>query len=409
MKMRKSNVSDQPFRKSVAFMLVFYWAILVAWQNISGTETRGAADIVVKAGLLLYFCWFYVKRARVVNGKICWVLLIAIFLLITSISEISFSLKNLIFYVYPVLFMAMVYGLGDSYEITRVQLISFCNWVIAITMYAAVYAFIFQREMFIGVLSLTGAYSNELTSFFLSNFEYGMYLASAIISCLICLKYGDSISSKRFYYVAIAIFAVQLALTFSRSTLYALIICLIVIALVGKGKTRYWIIGLSTLTVLAVLSIPELKQFVYRVVMKGNNLSDRGELALGAIDLYRSGSVAQKIFGFGIEETQRYFALMFRHPNVHNAYLQVLLYFGLAGFLPLMLFLVIQIIICIKILRRNRYLGSIFLGQLLMVIAIMFTTTAIIFTSSIDSYFLTMFYIVVPKYVRNSLRKHTFD
>ena len=409
MMIRKTNTRELPFRKSVAFMLVFYWAVLVAWQNISGAEARSSMDLVIKVGLLLYFSWFYLRRARYVSGKILWVLLLAFCLLITAFSETEFPLSNVIAYGYPVIFLTMVYGLGDHYEITRKQLLSFCNWVIAIVLYAAVYAIIFCREQFVGIFSLRSAYGNELTSFFVSNFEYGMYLAAAIISCFICLKYGSPASSARFFYVvSLCVFVPQIILTYSRTSLFALIICLIVIALGGKGKIKYWVLGIMIIAAIVVLFIPVLRQYVYRIVLKGNIASSRDRLALGAIEYYQNGSFLQKIFGFGIQKSRSFFELEYRHGSVHNAYLLVLLYFGIMVLITMIAFLLIQILVNIKLRKVNLFLGTIFLGQTLMVCLMMLTTTALLFTSSIDSYFMTVFYIIVPKYVRNSIRNQTF-
>lgn len=44
-----------------------------------------------------------------------------------------------------------------------------------------------------------------------------------------------------------------------------------------------------------------------------------------------------------------------------------------------------------------------------MCIAVMMTNTTFIFNSSIDSYFLTVFAVIVPKYARNSINVGTFE
>lgn len=407
---RKTNILEQPFRKSVAFMLVFYWAVLVAWQNISGTEARTTIDLVIKMGLLLYFCWFYLKRARTVSAKILWVMLLAVSLSITAVAETEFPLSNVVMYFYPVVFLAMVYGLGDKYEITKKQLITFCNWVIAITMYAAVYAIIFCWDQFASAFLITNAYNNELSSFFLSSHEYGMYLACAMISCGLCLKYDDQITpvKKMVYIAALVILALNLVLTFSRTSMAGLVVFLLVFIFVGKGSLKRWVLAGLVLVGLTILLSPKLSSFVYDIVLKRNNLAGRDGLFAAGIRYYQSGTFWEQIFGYGIQDTRKYFEYYLRHGSVHNAYLQILLYFGAVGLLYLLAFLLSQFWMSVKLLGRDHFFGAVSLGLTMMAMMMMVTNTQIVFTSPIDSYFLTMFMFVMPKYVRNAIRNDRF-
>ncbi len=406
-----NTLDKQPFHKSVGFLFASYWTILVAWQNISRSETRSNIDIVIKIGLLLYFTVFYLKRSSVLHSNILLVFVIGATLMITATRSEDFSLSILISYIYPLLFMTMVYSIGNHFVIIQKHLIIFCNWIIVVVLYASIYALIFCREQFVNAFSVSNAYGNELSSFFISSHEYGLYLVAGIVSSFLCLTISPAISPAKalFYIAALAVFAVNLILTFSRTSLLSLAIFLIIFAVFGKGSLRRWIIVLSISCIIIVFCSPKLSSFVFDIVLKGNNLAGRDTLFDAAIDYYASGSFVDKLFGFGITSSRDLFSSTLNHGSVHNAYLQILLYYGAIGLSALVLFLLSQIMTNIRLFRKNRFWGSIFLGLNLSAAAIMFTNTTIIFTSPIDSYFLTIFMFIVPKYVRNALNQGVFD
>ena len=160
-------------------------------------------------------------------------------------------------------------------------------------------------------------------------------------------------------------------------------------------------------TVIATLIIvitPEIREFIYEIVLKGNNLGSRETLFGSAIEYYKNGTIREKIFGFGINRPRTYFTELFGHGSIHNAYLQILLYFGASGLISLLIFLCVQMTNCFLVIKKDRFMGSVMLAILVMAIAMMFTNTSIMFMSSIDSYFLTVFSVVIPKYVKNSIK-----
>ena len=410
MRIQSDNQTQQSFRRNVSFMFVMYWGILVLWQNIGGSENRGAFDIVVKIGLLVYFVSFYLRRAKTLNLKIFIVFMLAISLIITALGEPQFTLGIIVSYVYPILLLSMVYGFGDTFEINQSQLVSFCNCIIAITLYAAVYAVVFCWDQFAGALSVSSAYGSELSSFFISNFEYGMYLVASLISCLLCLTLTPNITKikKIYYYIAIAIFASNLILTFSRTNILGCALFLLIYGMLGNKKRRTWIIIISVIILLIIVCIPSIRSFVFNIVFKENNMSGRDVLFAEGFRYYKSGTLIEKFFGHGINETRTHFDYYYNHGSVHNGYLQVLLYYGIVGIVSLIGFMIAQVIASIKRISKDRYMGVTILGLNLVAALVMVTTTAIAFTSSIDSFFLTMFFILVPKYIRNSIDNEHF-
>ena len=403
--------SKQPkFRDNVAFMFIVYWAILVAWQNISGAEARTGVDSVIKIGLLCYFVGFYIHRMRGISPKIGFVFLLSVVLLLTALRTETYSLNIIIAYVYPILFMSMIYGVGDRFVISKSHLISFCNCVIAITLYAVMYAIIFCWEQFQGASSVSQAYGNELRSFFYSSHEYGLYLVSAIVSCFLCLVFQPLASGfKKIYIICMVLFVINLLLTFSRTSIFALLIFMIIFFVVGKGRFRKWIGIFFIASILIVTFSADFSNYLYNIILKGNNTGGRDILLQGAFLYFSEGSIIEKLFGFGISATRTFFSDTYDHGSVHNGYVQVLLYYGIFGLVCLIVFIGSQIVAYMRLIKKNRLLGALFLGLALSASAIMFTNTTIVFNSPIDSYFLTMFMFVVPKYVRNAIQYGMFE
>ena len=401
----------QIYKNSIAFMFLIYWLVLVIWQNLGKVTAKTSIDAILKLLLLIYFVITYIKKSRKVNYKIFFAFFLAGMFAITAVNEKSFSINSLISYVYPIIFIIMVYGFGDKIEINKKQLLMFCNCIIGVVLYTVIYSFIFCFDEFIQALTAANAYGNEFSSFFISGHEYGMYLASGIISCLICLRLYEKISKRKkiFYIVSLILFSINLIVTFSRTSIVAVIIFFIIYCIFDNGKLKRRISLLAFVTLIICITTPTISNFISNIVFKKNNLAGRDELYINAIEFYKESPTFKKVFGHGINETQSYLLRNLGHTSVHNGYLQILLTYGIIPLMLLIFFMVVQVITSIRTMKKNRFMGTIFLGLVLMSMMVMFTNTSIIFTSSIDSYFLTIFAIVVPKYIKNSINNNNFD
>lgn len=410
MVIRIRRQTEASFTRNVSFMFVVYWAVLVLWQNISASETRDTLDTIIKVVLLVYFTVFYMLRARTLNMKVMPVLLLAISLMVTAFTEKELPLASVIAYAYPVLVLFLVYGLGNGLQINRSHLCSFCNCITCIVAYTVFYALLFCQDQYRDALGAQSAYGNELSSFFISNHEYGMYLVAAIISSIVCLRLRPDMGRIRkiVYIVAIALFALNLVLTFSRTSLLGLGVFLLVYCFFETPKARKWIVVVIAIAGVALLVFPSLNDYFYRIVLKENNAAGRDDLNQYGLQLFKNGTLFEKIFGHGIQDIRKYFAEQLDHGSAHNGYLQVLLNFGFIGCGFMVLFLLSQIVIGFRFLKVSRFVGTLSLALALCAAAMMFTNTTILFTSTIDSFFLTMFFILVPKYVRNSVRDESF-
>lgn len=410
MVIRSRKHSALPFTQNVSFMFVVYWAILVFWQNIGVAETRSSFDTIIKMGLLAYFAGYYLIRAKTISTKVLPIFFLAMSLMITAFTESQFILTTVVAYVYPFITLFLVYGTGDKMEITRSLLTAFCNCIICIVAYTVFYAMLFLPEQYLDALNAQYAYGNELSSFFVSNFEFGIYLVAAIVSCVLCLTLSTNLNKlKRILYIAaIVLFASNLILTFSRTTILSLVLFLLAYVLTGKGNVRKWFMISIVAVVLVLVVSPTVRTFVEEIVFKNNTASGRDVLLERGLQYFGDGTLFEKVFGHGIYEVQMYFRSNVGHSNTHNGYVQVLLYYGLIGCGALILFMLSQVFASIGTMRMDRHMGAAMLGLNLGAMLVMFTTTAVVFNSSIDSFFVTAFFVLMPKYVRNSLKTGTF-
>ena len=403
----KFRIFDRAFLKSVSFMLFLYWMILVIWQNVNEAgNTLSTFDTALKAGLILYLVVYFLSHANKISQKIFVVLAFAAMLIITFFSEQSISLRTVINYAFPVLFAMVVYVFGDDFKINKEHLIAFFNCVIILVSYTAIYALIFCTEQFENAFSITSAYGNELKSFFFSNHEYGMYLSFAIIGCLLCLRFKNKelIRAKIPYILAMILLVPNLILTYSRTSIFATLIALVVFFIFDKNrKFKRWFLGIAILTTLLILIIPTLRDFVFEIVMKGNTSADRDILYESALEFFNDGSSFEKMFGHGTVATENFFKSNTDNDSAHNAYLQILVSYGILGLAVMIIFLLSQLYANVKLMKTNRFMGAIFTAMLISASAMMFANTSIIFTSPIDSYFLTIVAVIVPKFVRNAI------
>lgn len=397
------------YYQNISFVLFLYWFILVFWQNIGGYQARSFIDVIIKLGLLFYITSFYIFHSKNISKNIFKIFYLLSALFITFIFETNINMNIVISYFFMILFIIISYGLGNDFEINKKQLLFFLNLIICVVLYSCLYAIVFCTDSFTSALSLNNAYGNELSSFFISSHEYGMYLVYAIISCIIGLEFSNRKKIIIFYIVSIFIFLINLILTFSRTSMAALVLFLIVYILFSKNKNlKKLILILCCLSIIIFTLSSTIQNFFFKIILKENNLAGRDVLLELAIEYYKSGTIREKLFGYGIYQSREFFGLETNHGSIHNAYLQVLIYYGIIGLGSMLIFLFSNICFCLKEIKKDRFMGAVSLGMLISGMIMMVTNTAIIFNSPIDSYFLTMYTIIIPKYVRNAINKKRF-
>lgn len=392
---------------SISFSLYVYWLVLVVWQNSRMASTRGSADVLLKMGLLVYLMYSYIsKGTRLHSRNFGATIFMAGGMLITLINE-TFSLSTLIAYVFPILFLILAYGLGNQMVISKHELLCFLKCIIVTVLYAAGYAVIFCWDQFASALTVTNAYGNELKAFFYSSHEFAMYLLYAIVSCVMCIELQkDSMkqSTKYWYVLAIVLLAVCMVLTYSRTAMAAAGCFVIVyLFLAPPSSMKRFIITAIFCGAIAIICSSGVQEYIFKIILKENNLAGRDTLADFAAELFMNGSITQQVFGYGSTNVNALIRYNIGNGSFHNAYLQILLNYGVWGIVWMVGFILQQISARWRMLRKNRFVGAVSIALVVSSMMLMMTNTTILFTSPIDSYFMTMFSFVVPKYVCNAI------
>ena len=397
---------------NVSIVFLFYWVVLVAWQNINPEAIGTMTDTLVKFVLLgIMVLYFATHRCENLRGIVFFGIFI-LNMLISFIPEDSFAVRSLLNYFFPVLFVFLTIILGGKHEINKSQLKVFLNGVVAVSLYTALYTVIFMQSDIIKALNAGNAYGNELSSFFVSNHEYALYMMAGIVSAIILIEINKSknVLLNLWYAICIALFMFNLILTFSRTYLFATIAIIGIYAFINrKSKLSKLLIFAAIAIGVLIITVPSLSKYVYEIILKSNTDAGRNELTELAWKTFDDGSIFEKLWGHGISSMQDFFESKTTHASIHNAYLQILLYFGGIGLFVLLAFVASHIFSAIKIIKKEKFLGAIYTALVVGALLAMVAQTVVVFTSSIDSFFLTVFAIIVPKYVINSINAGAFE
>ena len=400
--------------RGICFSIFYYWFILMLWQHIAGASNRGIVDTIVKLALLFYLIRSFLKIPALFNGSKMLILIIfAITQVFTFIlTDLSaFTPSVIIAYAFPsvYIFLSMVYG--NKFTVEEEDIDTINKYIRIVAVFSVFYTIIFEPSEYINALTASHAYGNELNSFFISMYEYALYLFYSITTCLKEINKCEMNHSgkKTKYYLMIIIFFITLVMTFCRTAIIGCLVYFLVYALLyphSKLSNRiklFLIIGVAL-----VLFVTPLRRYVLDVGWKGGQSHSRERLTAYAIEYYKNSDVVQKLFGHGITRTRSLFTVEQIYGSVHNGYLQALLYYGVIGLTFLISFLIAQMVKIIKFIKVDRNMGAMGIAYLLFCIITMIPSTLIVFYSSIDCFFLTTMLIILPMYERNRvLREKT--
>lgn len=400
--------------KKTSSMLFLYWIVLLAWQNLRGASgNRSGGDIVIKTGLLILLILHYYSNYRFISRKVFFVTVVLVICTFIPVINVP-NITNFLYYFFPILFFSLTYGYGYNAEINKEELLRFSYFIIIAVAYMVVYALIFCTNQFTTAFSLTSAYGNELRSFLFSNCEYGLYLAFGIMCSILCLEMDTKIGRvKRIVLVfTIFVFLVNLILTFSRTSILSFVAMITVyLFFYSKSKVRYVILLALTVFVIAYFASDTLENFIVQIVFKNNYNSGRSDLVNYGMALYNEGNYIQKFLGQTYSLVRDIIEVDNEVTSVHNAYVQMLITNGWKGCLFLTGVIVNAIIDIHRTSRCHpeyKSLLRLFYGFIIVALIFMLTTTATLFYSTIDSFFLTIMTMVIPKYIRNAINNGNF-
>lgn len=404
MRMSRLNNTNSKSRNKYLVALFLYWLILLIWQNFAVYISNSILSIIIKVGLVIYLLIVFFQRTIKGNKQFLWLIFFLYSVVSFFINEHSANTNALIYYFFPAVFSLIVFVFGDGISVSLDEYIGFLKAFIWNVFFTALYAVIFQGSYFTQLLSRSSSYGYELTSFFTSNHEYGMYLSFAIASILICYNTIDN-KNKRFGYILLLIFfAVNLIATLSRTSIASCLVILVVFGLLSRKSSIKWImLAVAVILVVVFISSARIQSFVDVVLLKGGNDAGRTKMWENAINYFINSTWLNKLFGHGYSTIGDYTRSAFSHGSVHNSFLQVLLIWGISGLTFLIGVIIYSIKKAISVIRIEKNLGFVFLALSLSTIAFMFTNTACLMESPIDSFMLTVFTVVLPKFVCNSL------
>lgn len=406
-------ISKKTIKHNISNSIFLYWIMLMAWQIFRTTSNRSIIDILIKVALIVFLSYSVLKIRLPNSLKNMFLLVIFAFymVMLLFIKEPSISAESIIVYCFPILFSYLFLVHAYNYRLSINSYVRFLNSVIIAVLVMVGYTFIFDFNNLIKALSATSAYGNELTSFFISNHEYALYLFLGIQSCLFCYQFfiDTNRRKKGRYLLLTGLFLINLILTFSRTALLGVFVLVFVFLLTGKNaKTKKVLFLFSLLIIATLLFIPNLREFFIKIVWSDNNDAGRIEMWNYGLELFKNSTFFEKLTGQGFTKITDMLFIFSQHKNFHNSYIQVLLQYGIIGVSFLIGLILSSFVNGIRVFRKNRFIGAMFISMTLSTAAYISTNTTIIMQSNIDSYILTIFVIILPIYVKNAIYSNKF-
>ena len=382
-----------------------YWLILLIWQNFQEYAIMSVYDITIKVSLIIFFFYelSYAGKLKITTDKLFWYFLLCFSTIITFMNDdIYITFRTVITYFYPILYMFYIYIIGEEFEISGKEYNNFLKLVVFSDLYMSIYSFLFKSFYFTSIFSISMAYGNACSSFLVSNHEYGMYLLFGIAACLYLIS--ENTNSKKIYYICLFVFFINLIVTYSRTSQISALSFLIVNLLLNKNKKKKIIIVIVISAIILSLISFSIKTYILDIIIRPDKNAGRFELWNYALYQWENGNWLRKLWGHGWG-IQSITLIEYGHKSVHNAFLQLLLTYGICGLTLMIMPIIFSIKDSINILRINRRKGIYFLSLIIAMFFLMFSNTAILFSSPIDSFMMTSFCIVLPKFYYNNIKR----
>ena len=257
--------------RQLVLSMYIYWLILVVWQNVGDYIGSSSFALIIKLLLILYLTFNFMNGT--VRVRVGSFLLWMGFALYTAIlflrTENALSSSTLIYYCFPVLFSFLTLVCRTDAPINYKNYLLFLKLIIATVAYMALYSVLFRTAYFTRFFTLRVSYGHELTSFFISNHEYGMYLVFAITATMICYQNTSKRSSHALYLALLVLFAVNLAATLSRTSYLACIVIVAVFVALSKNSSiKRGFLIVSIAIIVFICAVPAIRNFAYTILLK---------------------------------------------------------------------------------------------------------------------------------------------
>ena len=386
-------------------ILFGYWFIFLIWQNIlpydAGSFSASLGKVILISSLL-----FYMWRLQIsieVQTFLFWSIF-TLFSLIMLMLDENTSIQLAVRYLFPPLLTYLIYISNAKSVVTINDYYIFLKLVVISVTAMCFYSLIFEFKALLGVFSLSSAYGNELSSFFISNHEFGMYLVFGIAS-LYFLYDNEQVRNKFLYYFLLILLVINLIATISRTSMLACILIFFILSLLlTKGNILNKIIILLGVSILLSIMLIGFQEFIKTILLKEGNDAGRFDMWLGFIEFYLESSFVHQLFGYGFSFAEEYTKANFNLKLLHNAFLQALLSYGLLGLSFLIGIVIKAIINSFVIYKKEKKLAAFFISLNISCLVFMMSNTACLMESPIDSFMLSVFTIIIPKFVMNGFK-----
>lgn len=396
---------------NVCRTFLIYWLALILWQNLFKAETRGGIDAIFKVFLLGFLIVSFLQRKLFINRNNIIVLALFGFsqMITLFLCDIQYqSIGVVVSYLYPIVYIFLVYCIGNNLTATKKQVDKMNNYILIVLLISIFYTLIFDPKQYTkAIQEQDSGYGSELSSFFLSMHEYALYLFYGITVCV------NRITEKKkgyfVYYLLFFTFFATMVFTFSRTALVGCLVYLCIYALLNrKSNFSKVFVVLVCVAFLVILTTPAISDYVYKVVWKSGHMSSREKLNELAGIYFEEGTILNKFFGHGITSVNTFFVNEGDIQSVHNAYLHVLLCYGITGIAFFVAYLIVQVVNILRFFKYDKAVALSSFGMLVFSILVMIPNTFLIFSSSIDCFFITSMMLVIPKYQRNAVRQQIY-
>lgn len=390
------------YRKSNIIMTMFwYWIIIIVWQYVRPVANRSLIDTAVKMGMFAVILLYAMRNGRGIrlygNTGSCILLFF-----ITQIFTVAFdsgdvSTGNIITIVFMFIEIMVFLVMLDHEVITEEELTKFCRYLLFIALVMCIYNMTYHSGRFLATFTSGSAYGRECKSFLYSNHEFGIYLAAAIISSS-WLTIRRKLK-KVMFLLSAGVLGVNLLSTYSRTAILGCIAALFILVFF-YSKRLFGVISVCSAGILLyITSTPSLNNIIFNKIMKGSfqngQVLDAGRSSMYEEEMqnFLDGSFFQKLFGYGYGGKSEF--------GGHDAYLTILLIGGVFMFIFFIAVILMGTNYALKTMRVNKSIGSLMIGYIVFTVLYMVAQTPILFFSSMDSFFITMLAVIIPKYIYN--------
>ena len=287
-------------------VLFIYWFALVLWQSISSSAILSTPDIIIKFVLIVFLtvCFLRAGLRDLSPGGLFVCFLLALSMAFSAVNDTLSGLRDVISYAFPVLAVFLFFTIGNKNRISMEQYDKYLKLIIGAALYMGLYAVLFRSSQITAALTASGAYGNQLTSFFVSNHEYGMYLVFAASAAM--YLFFKNPQRKALYLLLIAFFLFNLVLTFSRTSLVAFACFLLMFILFSKSRKLILFTLIGILLVIVLWSVvPSLADFFNGVVFRTDVDAERFSIWEETTRIFNDAGFSEKLFGHGYNITSQ--------------------------------------------------------------------------------------------------------